>query len=142
MYKRGETSMKQVLSRLPISVRAEIKRYRVERPRMPLPEDRDEFLSTVLAEHKVDAEQHYNELLRLNEDAERSWRVIDGSANRVPRTPYFLSIEQVATRWNVSSRTVWRMVRDGRLPSTMIGASRRIREEDVEKVETDSMVVS
>jgi len=134
--------MNNLIEQIAASVRAEIARQAAEQPQVILPEDREQFLTGVEPRYQVEAEQAWEDSVKTNESLHR--RLRDGAAggNSPRRTPYFLSVEQVATRWNVSARTVWRMVRDGRLPSTLIGSLRRIREEDVERFETAASAVA
>jgi len=128
---------------LPDGCASEIKRQLAQRPPVILSEDRREFIRSV-AEHQPDAEvsaeTHWNNMLEINEAEHRRQRQQDGAAPT--RTPYFLTVDQIATRWNMSARTVWRMVRDGRLPSRLIGSSRRVLEEDVERFEMADMAVA
>lgn len=51
------------------------------------------------------------------------------------RTPHFMTIEQVADRWQVSDRTVWRRLKDGQLRFHRIGGAVRIEQGDVEAFE-------
>ena len=127
---------------IPASVKAAIQRQPADSPQFLLPEDREDFLTGVEPEHQVEAEQTWEDCVRTNEDQERRFRVEEKRSNQIRRTPYFLSVEQIAIRWNVSARTVWRMIRDGRLPSVQIGTLRRINETDVEKLETASSAVA
>ena len=129
--------------KIPDSVRAEIKRQAGESPQVILPEDRSDFMVGVedLA-HTTDAEGHWNNLVDANQEQHRLQRHSSGHINRTTRTPYFLSAAQVAARWNTSLRTVRRMIQDGRLPSIAIGTLRRVRESDVEKVESNGTVAA
>ena len=77
-----------------------------------------------------------------NEAEQRQWRQKEEGGVVPKRKPYFLTVDQIATRWNVSARTVWRMVKDGRLPSRLIGSSRRVLEADVEQFEAADMAVA
>lgn len=123
---------------IPESVQAEARRQGDERPHVLLPEDRDDFLASVEPEHQVDAEQHYEALLQRDESAERAWRGKQGDregvstqhSQTVVRRQY-LTVPQIADRWQVDERTIWRYLREGRLRSVKLGASRRILEDDV-----------
>lgn len=53
------------------------------------------------------------------------------SMNEPSRLGY-LTVRQVSQRWQVSERHVWRMMKDGRLQSIMLGDCRRIPKEEVE----------
>lgn len=109
-------------------------------PTVLLQEDRESFIAEFGIEYQTEAENEWNNHVTANEELERNHRSNKTKEYSPRRTPYFLSVEQVATRWNVSTRTVWRMVRDRRLPSTQIGSLRRIREEDLEKIENFEMI--
>lgn len=58
----------------------------------------------------------------------------------VPRKRYFLSVRQVASRWNLSERSVWRFLELKQLPTYRFGAARRILEADVEKFENERLI--
>ncbi len=66
--------MSQIIMKLPASVRAEIKRQAAEKPEILTPEDRDEFLASVEPEHRLDAEQAFNDQVEMQERALRDWR--------------------------------------------------------------------
>jgi len=53
------------------------------------------------------------------------------------RETELLSVGEIARRWSVSQRTVWRKIRSGQLPSTQIGVSRRARLSDVLRIEEE-----
>jgi excisionase family DNA binding protein len=123
---------------VPESVKAEMRRETLERPQVILPEDRDDFLAGVEPEHQVEAEQHYDALSQRNENFEREWRGTHGDREGVSTLPtqaairrQYLTVPQIADRWQVDERTIWRYLREGRLRSFKLGASRRILEEDV-----------
>ena len=138
--------MSDVTIQLPASVRTEIKKQAAERRQIVLPEDRDAFLMGIEPEHQAEAEHAWNQVVQANEDRdlerERRFRVRDNDGAQARRNPYFLTVPQVASRWNMSERSVWRMVRDGRLASRLIGTSRRVLEEDVEQFESADMAVA
>jgi len=46
-------------------------------------------------------------------------------------TPQFLSVQEIADRLSVSKSTIQRHIKNGRLPSVLIGGSRRVREDDL-----------
>ena len=51
-------------------------------------------------------------------------------------TSDFLSVRDLATRYNINTRTVYRLVKEGKLPPCFrVGASRRWRISDLEKFE-------
>ena len=54
---------------------------------------------------------------------------------RLETTPQYIAVAEVARRWSVSSRSVWRMIKSQRLPSYVIGGFRRLRLADVEALE-------
>ena len=57
-------------------------------------------------------------------------------AKMTPRPqPTFLSVEQVAERWAMSTKSVRRYIEAGELPSFLLGHSRRVRLSDVEAFE-------
>jgi excisionase family DNA binding protein len=45
--------------------------------------------------------------------------------------PRFVTVAEVAGQLRVSNMTVYRLIQSGQLPSTRVGRSYRIREEDV-----------
>ena len=47
----------------------------------------------------------------------------------------FLSVGEIAERWNVNYRTVYRLVRSGAIPAMRIGDLYRVREDELEKFE-------
>ena len=131
--------------KIPASIKAEIRKRSTEVPPSLLPEDRATFIRSVTEseqESQAGAEAHWNSLVNDNEDAHRQWRQKHPEGHDTKRQPYFLTVDQVAIRWNMSARTVWRMVREKRLPSRLIGSSRRVLEEDVERFETQDMAVA
>jgi excisionase family DNA binding protein len=50
---------------------------------------------------------------------------------RVPTAETLLTVSQVADNWQVSQRTLRRMISDGRLPVVRLGRAVRIREKEV-----------
>lgn len=71
---------------------------------------------------------------RLYEHTANASPVIRPAAPRQSAFGY-LSIKQVAMRWQVAERTVWRFIKSGRLPSIKIGKCRRISEDAARKIE-------
>lgn len=134
----------RIMERMPASVRTSIATFGVEPPEVLLPEDHSEFMQAVAdaPECQVAAEQAWNAIVDANEAHHRYVRSRQLDANPPTRKPYFLTVNQIATRWNMSARTVWRMVKDGRLRSILIGSSRRVLEEDVEKCERARIAVA
>jgi excisionase family DNA binding protein len=47
--------------------------------------------------------------------------------------PRFVTVAEVADQLRVSNMTVYRLIQSGQLPSTRVGRSYRIREEDVDR---------
>jgi excisionase family DNA binding protein len=47
--------------------------------------------------------------------------------DRVPATEELLTVPQMAANWQISQRTIRRMIADGRLPVVRIGRAVRIR---------------
>jgi len=45
----------------------------------------------------------------------------------------FVTVAEVAAQLRVSNMTVYRLIQSGQLPSTRVGRSYRIREEDVDR---------
>jgi len=128
--------------KIPPSFRTENARQAGVKPPVILPEDRLEFLRDIEPEFQVSAEAHWNNIVDANEDQHRWERQKDDRTVTSKRVPYFLTVEQVASRWNLSARTVWRMVKERRIPSRLIGSSRRILEEDVENFEMKDLAVA
>jgi excisionase family DNA binding protein len=129
---------------IPQSVKKQIINKANEKPPVLLPEDRDEFIRSISDEEigsQVPAETHWNNMVDLNNDEHRLIRRKEGAVTPL-RKPYFLTVDQIAVRWNMSARTVWRMIREKRLPSRLIGSSRRVLEEDVERFEMADMAVA
>lgn len=136
--------------KIPVAVRAEIGRQARERagaaPEMLLPEDKEEFAARFPAEHQVEGEEVWN--ATVDRDAERSQAVerqrrasgvsVNGPEQQGFKVLY-LSLEQVAVRWGVCRKTVWRYVQAGRLRSWRIGGIRRIPRADVEALEAQGM---
>ena len=58
----------------------------------------------------------------------------------VPSNRYFLSVRQVASRWNISERSVWRFLELRQLPTYRFGSARRILEADVEQFENERLL--
>lgn len=58
------------------------------------------------------------------------------------KEPYYLTVPQIAVRWNVSERTVWRLISTKELPSVRFGSLRRVLEEDVERFEASARAVA
>ena len=56
-----------------------------------------------------------------------------------PSRRYFLSVRQVADRWNLSERTVWRFLKLKQIPTYRFGAARRILEADIKKFEDERL---
>lgn len=48
-----------------------------------------------------------------------------------PNESRFVTVAEVAAQLRVSNMTVYRLIQSGQLPSTRVGRSYRIREEDV-----------
>lgn len=49
----------------------------------------------------------------------------------------FLTCKEVASRYGVSTETVWRWIRSGKLPAVLIGGRNyRVRLEDLQEIET------
>jgi len=57
-----------------------------------------------------------------------------------PHKRYFLSVRQVADRWNMSERTVWRFLKSRQLPAYRFGSARRILEADVKQFEDERLM--
>jgi excisionase family DNA binding protein len=51
----------------------------------------------------------------------------NGSGGNPPASEALLTVEQVAEKWQISQRTVRRMIADGRLPVIRFGRVVRIR---------------
>jgi excisionase family DNA binding protein len=47
--------------------------------------------------------------------------------------PRFVTVAEVADQLRVSNMTVYRLIQSGQLPSTRVGRSYRIREEDIDR---------
>ncbi len=54
--------------------------------------------------------------------------------NMTPKVTTY-TVAEVAERWRVCGKTVWRLLRRGKLRAVKIGRSTRIRESEVERYE-------
>lgn len=59
------------------------------------------------------------------------------AASAKERKVQYLTTKQVANRWQIGVRTVWRFISQGRLPVHKIGGMTRILEQDVVRFETE-----
>ena len=129
---------------IPESVRSEAKRQAAEPPQFLLPEDRDGMLAEVGAEHQVEAEQTWNQIVKTEETRERYRRQRDGGrlregrdnniqmemlsilrrlaksmdrqADQNPKTEGWMSTEQAAKYLSMTARGVRVAAENGRLP--------------------------
>jgi excisionase family DNA binding protein len=65
----------------------------------------------------------------------RSWAVEGRDVTQRPPPRSFFTVEQLATRWEVSERTIRRMIKRGELRAVEIGAQRRVPVDVVEHYE-------
>ena len=56
---------------------------------------------------------------------------VEKLSTQVPFVERLLTVDQVAERWQISPRSIRRMIADGRLPVVRIGRAVRIREKEV-----------
>lgn len=119
----------------------------MERPTVALREDKEQFLAEVPPEFVPDAESHWDMLTEQDDGRERDWRKRNPHVNDSPtpdkaKEPYYLTVPQIAVRWNVSERTVWRLISTKELPSVRLCSLRRVLEEDVERFEARARAVA
>jgi len=131
---------------IPTAVANEIQRQAKVRaetePEVLLPEDRESFLANLPPEHQVEGKQEWHDAVdhvrEQTEAAERLRRM--GAPTTTSTQRYFLTVRDVANRWNLSVRSIWRLIKSGELPSCQFGAARRVLEADVEAYENTRLL--
>ncbi|MEI6809482.1 MAG: helix-turn-helix domain-containing protein [bacterium] len=119
---------------IPDSVRSEIRRQESVPPILLTPKDREDFLRSVPEDLRSDAETHWNDMVKENERKVGDFLDKIEQTGQMRRVQY-LTVKQVADRWQVSERQVWRLIGEGRLKSVKIGECRRIDEAAVRAFE-------
>ncbi len=73
----------------------------MERPRVTLPEDKEQFLASVPPEFAPDAEEHWDMLAERDEERERRWRADHAQGGEFPsgRTKEPVSPSDVTVEW-------------------------------------------
>ena len=66
-------------------------------------------------------------------DTSRCAHPLDGRFVMMPSDTHYLTVEDVATRFGVNVTTVYRLVKEGRLPAFKVGNQWRFREERLEE---------
>jgi excisionase family DNA binding protein len=89
-------------------------------------------VSTALKEWLDD---NRTELLRIVREATLDNDRVQPGQKRT-RSPEFLTVAEVAQRWQLNPETVRRMIRDGRIPSILAGRHHRVAVVTIEAIET------
>lgn len=58
----------------------------------------------------------------------------NGPSETAARTMYLLSVAEAATRWSVSSRSVWRWISAGEIKVVKLGRAVRIPASEIERI--------
>jgi excisionase family DNA binding protein len=74
---------------------------------------------------------------KLEQLALKNARVLRDDVQQLER---LLTVEQVAKHWQLSPRTVWRMIKLGRLPVSRFGRAVRIHPKVVAKLDSEGIV--